>query len=413
MREWVARYSSKKDPSEKHETMRLLFDLLPTQSPLGNVYHGGAEYTQSVFERILDAKQDNYLAAIYNSDNRFTPEFSELVTNSKIPLIDVKNKEDLQRAITSGTFQRFYSALPHLRWGDVDFGQVDLAVTLHGLRALERPTDRYETRYLTGPRKLQAIAKRVFPQAYTKNHARKLETFFKKPARSVRIITDSNHSKYALLNLFPYLNTDQVSVFYAPPTAVQRARSSASSANAVLNRYCVEDREYFLLVSAQVWIKNAYRAVVALDELYSEHNIRQKTLILGAGNRSLFPVQNQDKFVFAPYTSVQDLTALYSSAYCLVYPSLNEGFGYPPLECMSLGTPVICSAVTSLPEICGQAVIYVDPYSVTEIRTRILYLLNEPGVWEHYVKCGKEHGEIMFRKQARALTDLANLLLFE
>ena len=52
---------------------------------------------------------------------------------------------------------------------------------------------------------------------------------------------------------------------------------------------------------------------------------------------------------------------LYRGAECLLYPSRAEGFGFPPLEAMACGTPVVCSAAGSLAEVTGDAALLVDP----------------------------------------------------
>jgi glycosyltransferase involved in cell wall biosynthesis len=59
----------------------------------------------------------------------------------------------------------------------------------------------------------------------------------------------------------------------------------------------------------------------------------------------------------------------------LVYPSLYEGFGLPPLEAMASGCPVVCSKTASLPEVCGEAAEYFDPISEEDIAAKISYLL--------------------------------------
>jgi glycosyltransferase involved in cell wall biosynthesis len=59
----------------------------------------------------------------------------------------------------------------------------------------------------------------------------------------------------------------------------------------------------------------------------------------------------------------------------LVYPSLYEGFGLPPLEAMACGCPVVCSKTASLPEVCGEAAEYFDPTSEEEMSAKIAYLL--------------------------------------
>jgi len=63
-----------------------------------------------------------------------------------------------------------------------------------------------------------------------------------------------------------------------------------------------------------------------------------------------------------------DLPAMYSMATALVFPSLYEGFGLPPLEAMSCGTPVIASAAASIPEVAGEAALFFDPERTEEIR---------------------------------------------
>src|SRR5579872_5272631 len=57
------------------------------------------------------------------------------------------------------------------------------------------------------------------------------------------------------------------------------------------------------------------------------------------------------------------LPSLYAGALGLVFPSLYEGFGFPPLEAMACGTPVICSSSASLPEVVGDAALLIDPRS--------------------------------------------------
>jgi glycosyltransferase involved in cell wall biosynthesis len=81
-----------------------------------------------------------------------------------------------------------------------------------------------------------------------------------------------------------------------------------------------------------------------------------------------------------------DLPTLLSAASCFVFPSLYEGFGYPPLEAMACGCPVICSNATSLPEVCGPgfdakdaasngAVVYFDPRNPEELAAQLHHVL--------------------------------------
>ena len=72
----------------------------------------------------------------------------------------------------------------------------------------------------------------------------------------------------------------------------------------------------------------------------------------------------------------------------LVYPSLYEGFGLPPLEAMACGCPVVCSKIASLPEVCGEAAEYFDPTSEEEMSAKISYLLGSEERREELSRAG-------------------------
>ena len=74
-----------------------------------------------------------------------------------------------------------------------------------------------------------------------------------------------------------------------------------------------------------------------------------------------------------------ELIDLYRTAQALVFPSLYEGFGLPPLEAMACGCPVAVSRVGALPEICGDAARYFDPNEPEEIASATLDVLSDPG----------------------------------
>src|SRR5581483_5599531 len=107
------------------------------------------------------------------------------------------------------------------------------------------------------------------------------------------------------------------------------------------------------------------------------------------------------------HVSLDELIALYRTAAAVVYPSLYEGFGMPCLEAMACGAPVAASNVASLPEVCGDAAVYLDPTSVESIADAIRRALDDPpggGVeqaarftWE---RCAREH-DLVYEKLSR------------
>lgn len=75
----------------------------------------------------------------------------------------------------------------------------------------------------------------------------------------------------------------------------------------------------------------------------------------------------RSRIFFLGDVSRSELRALYKGAWVFCFPSFAEGFGLPPLEAMGQGCPVICSASTSLPEVCGDAALYIDPHDASSL----------------------------------------------
>jgi glycosyltransferase involved in cell wall biosynthesis len=136
-----------------------------------------------------------------------------------------------------------------------------------------------------------------------------------------------------------------------------------------------EARGEFLLYPARPWPhKNHARLFEALAGLRRRHPGLELVLTsyegpLPEGARSLGRV------------SREELVRLYRTAAALVFPSLYEGFGQPPLEAMACGCPVACSDVTSLPEVVGDAARLFDPTSSEEIVSAVEDVLADPEPW--------------------------------
>ena len=103
-----------------------------------------------------------------------------------------------------------------------------------------------------------------------------------------------------------------------------------------------------------------------------------------------------------------ELRALYENAACLIFPSLYEGFGLPPLEAMTLGCPVIASNRTSLPEVCGDAAILVDPDDRAALADAVRRVVGDTDLRKELIARGQEHAATY--TWARAASSLREVL---
>jgi glycosyltransferase involved in cell wall biosynthesis len=93
--------------------------------------------------------------------------------------------------------------------------------------------------------------------------------------------------------------------------------------------------------------------------------------------RRLFKSGIEQRVRFATSVTDEDLPALYRGALALIFPSLMEGFGLPPLEAMACGTPVVASRSGAIPEVLGNAGLLVDPLDSIDIRQGIERVLED------------------------------------
>jgi glycosyltransferase involved in cell wall biosynthesis len=122
--------------------------------------------------------------------------------------------------------------------------------------------------------------------------------------------------------------------------------------------------------------------------------------------------KNKEFITYLGYISDEELAAVYNKASCFVYPSFYEGFGLPPLEAMACGTPVVCSNVSSLPEVGGDAVVYCDPYSVEDIKNKIELVLLDEGLQKELSLKGLEQAQkFTWEKSAQEHIKIFNELL--
>jgi glycosyltransferase involved in cell wall biosynthesis len=147
----------------------------------------------------------------------------------------------------------------------------------------------------------------------------------------------------------------------------------------------ISSPHYLLCVGSLEPRKNLSGLLEAWRRVQSRVPAEVELVVAGApGNSRVFGSVSTDSLPprvhFTGYVADEFLPALYSGALALLYPSLYEGFGLPPLEAMACGAPTVTSNGTSLPEVVGDAAILVDPYDPDSIADGILRVLSSSGL---------------------------------
>lgn len=143
---------------------------------------------------------------------------------------------------------------------------------------------------------------------------------------------------------------------------------SLSQVNQVKAKYQIKG-DYLLAVSTIEPRKN-FPAILEAFVTYLKENSNLSLVIVGklGWDKAIARLMKKtDRVILTGYVPTCDLAALYSGAFCFLYPSLYEGFGIPVLEAMKCGCPVVTANVSSMPELAGKSAILVNPLKVADI----------------------------------------------
>ena len=379
---------------------KILFDLSVCQ-PTGHIkFHGGGVYGYIVFKELCK-RASEVVIAYYDKSHFIEPSVVATIETYGVNTVDASQYE-LENIITND-ISLIYSPLYREEYKKLLNRNILIYITIHGLRKLEMNKDKYEFYYSSGIKSfLKTLLKRTFVYNLLTNHY--LDEYkFLIENKNVRVVTVSNHSKSSICYYYPSVCKDKILVYYSPSTTGIEYKEVKS--------YMTE--KYYLILSADRWLKNAYRAMLAFDTLFEKNrNIAGKVIVVGLheNNYLIKRIRHKDRFQIMDYVDRLQLESLLCGAYALIYPTLNEGFGYPPLEAMKYGTPVVASSFSAVSEICGDSVLYSNPYSSAEIAMRIIEL-EDVAIYAEYRKRSLNRYEYITKRQKDDLNKLINELL--
>lgn len=225
-------------------------------------------------------------------------------------------------------------------------------------------------------------------ERYPQHHTRRNVWFLKVGMRlftrvATAIIAVSQHTRRDLIELYG-VSPAKIHVIYEGIDPVFRPAPPADVARVAMH-YTL-DRPYLLMVGTLEPRKNHAAALHALAKLKAEGQPHR--LVIAGGRGWLFEpirwlvdeLQLSNDVLFTGYAPAEDLPPLYTGAACVLLPSLYEGFGFPALEAMACAAPVVCSNVSSLPEVVGDAALLVPPHDIDALAEAIRLVITQPAL---------------------------------
>lgn len=206
-----------------------------------------------------------------------------------------------------------------------------------------------------------------------------------------RIIADSESTKRDLEDHYPQF-ADKIKVIY-PGISGYFKPLSKNNISAFKKNKGISD--YILCVGNRKATKNINRLLEVFSIIKKRHNNLQ-LIIIGEKFSKVDGVDamikqlslKDDAVKEVVKASDEELLNYYCGAKALIHPSLYEGFGFTPMEAMACGIPVVVSNTSSLPEICGDAAMYFDPYSASDMAEKINFVLENVEIRKTLIEKG-------------------------
>jgi glycosyltransferase involved in cell wall biosynthesis len=227
---------------------------------------------------------------------------------------------------------------------------------------------------------------RLHPEAAHERLRRYLESAVPRSLRrAARVLADSASTADDLRRLMS-VPPDKISVLYPGVGAQFRRVADAAQLASVGEKYALPPR-FFMHVGTIEPRKNLERLMAAYRAVREERGEDAGGLVLAGkpgwlSDPILAAARSTPGVMLTGPVADEDLPALYSAATALVYPTLYEGFGFPPLEALACGAPVITSNTSSLPEIVAGIGLMVDPLDRQVLAAALRRVLDDPAITE-------------------------------
>jgi glycosyltransferase involved in cell wall biosynthesis len=226
----------------------------------------------------------------------------------------------------------------------------------------------------------------VHPEAYSRSYCLFHKMLERILARSkARLATVSAFSRDELSH-YLHIEPSRLALLTEGSDHILRIPSDRT----IIEQYGLVSRNYVLVVGSLVAHKNL-SSLGNLAEMLASRGLH--LVIAGVTVARVFDTRKMtlpSSAIYLGRISDSALRALYAEAICLVFPSLYEGYGIPPVEAMACGCPVVSGTAGAVKEVCGDAALYCDPDVPQDFSAAVARLIDEPGLADVMRKRGSD-----------------------
>jgi glycosyltransferase involved in cell wall biosynthesis len=202
------------------------------------------------------------------------------------------------------------------------------------------------------------------------------------------IITVSEFTKEELIRLTNFKSSNKIQRIHLG--------SESLKLNILKDNNDCPPKQYFLVVGNVKPHKNILNMLKAFELIKDE--VKHDVIVVGkkegfiTGDPAVLELAEKmnDRVHFTGYVEDKLLKQYYSYAEALIFPSIYEGFGLPPLEAMSADCVVLASSLASMPEVCGDAALYFNPHDINDIASKMITISKNPDLKNELIQKGKQ-----------------------
>jgi len=211
--------------------------------------------------------------------------------------------------------------------------------------------------------------------------------------KSDKVITISEFSKKEITKYADVKGKDIKIIYCGLNIEELKTKMNKQSFDQVKAFYKLPE-DYFLYVGSIKPHKNLKTALKAFNIWLKKSSCDKKLVIIGVRpdeinkDSELSKLFDKNRIIVPGFVKDFDLTLIYNNAECLIFPSIYEGFGLPPLEAMIYGCPVIASNSASIPEVCGDAALYFEPLKYEELAEKMTMLTTHKSLRTELIEKG-------------------------